>query len=86
MESEEEEESRKDGISVPSHYKKYTVQERRVVIEKPMREQKEPGTSFDGPEDAKKIDRSESGEEPKPAYIATDLSPDEEELLIKTLK
>ena len=57
-----------------------------MVIEKSTREQKEPGTSFDGPEDAKKIDLSESGEELKPAYIATDLSPEEEELLIKTLK
>ena len=37
-------------------------------------------------ENAKKIDLAGEGEEPKPAYIAADLEPDEEELLIKTLK
>ena len=56
-----------------------------MVVEQPIRE-REPGKSYDGPEDAKKIDLVEPGEEPRPAYIATDLSPEEEELLVKTLK
>ncbi|MCO5563145.1 hypothetical protein L7F22_016782 [Adiantum nelumboides] len=51
-----------------------------------MRELKEPGTSYDGPEKAKKIDLAEPGEEPKPAYIAIDLTEKEEQLLIPTLK
>ena len=34
----------------------------------------------------KKIDLAEEGEDPRPAYIANDLLPEEEELLIKTLK
>ncbi|MCO5576761.1 hypothetical protein L7F22_030580 [Adiantum nelumboides] len=51
-----------------------------------MRELKEPRTSYDGPKKAKKIDLAEPREEPKPAYIATDLTEEEEQLLIATLK
>ena len=47
---------------------------------------KNPGKSYDGPQDTKKIDLAELGEEPKPAWIATDLTPNEEELIISTLK
>ncbi|MCO5580351.1 hypothetical protein L7F22_034217 [Adiantum nelumboides] len=39
-----------------------------------------------GIEGAKKIDLAEPGEEPKPAYIAIDLTEEEEQLLIATLK
>ena len=39
-----------------------------------------------GPEDAKLIDLANAGENPRPVYIATDLLPEEEELLISTLK
>ena len=46
----------------------------------------EPGQSYDGPENGKRIDLPEEGEDPRPAYIANDLLPEEEELLIKTLK
>ncbi|MCO5588455.1 hypothetical protein L7F22_042411 [Adiantum nelumboides] len=42
--------------------------------------------SYDWPEDAKKIDLAEPGEDPNPIYIATDLSPEEEEELIKLLR
>ena len=83
MESSEESGEDKDAISVPSHYKKYTIQDRRLVGEKPIWE-REPGKSYDGPEDAKKIDLAEPGEEPRPVYIATDLSRNKEELLIRT--
>ncbi|MCO5585802.1 hypothetical protein L7F22_039737 [Adiantum nelumboides] len=82
MESENEIGTEADKISVPSHYKKYTIKDRRVVIEKPLQERTEPGQSYDGLEDAKKIDLAEPGEEPKSAYIATDLSPEEEETLV----
>ncbi|MCO5610653.1 hypothetical protein L7F22_064892 [Adiantum nelumboides] len=51
-----------------------------------MRELKEPGTSYDGPKKAKKIDLAEAREEPKSAYIAIDLAEEEEQLLIATLK
>ena len=42
-------------ISVPSHYKKYTVEERKIVVKKPERRDT-PGISYDGPENAKKVD------------------------------
>ncbi|MCO5561602.1 hypothetical protein L7F22_015223 [Adiantum nelumboides] len=51
-----------------------------------MRELKEPETSYDGPAKAKKIDLVEPREEPKPAYIATDITEEEEKLLLATLK
>ncbi|MCO5570124.1 hypothetical protein L7F22_023840 [Adiantum nelumboides] len=75
-----------DKMDVPFHYKKYTIQDRKIIVQQPMRELKEPGTSYDGPKKAKKIDLVEPGEEPKPAYIATDLTEEEEQLLIATLK
>ncbi|MCO5554964.1 hypothetical protein L7F22_008504 [Adiantum nelumboides] len=75
-----------DKIDVSSHYKKYTIQDRKIIVQQPMRELKEPRTSYDGPEKAKTIDLAELGEVPKPAYIATDLTEEEEKLLIATLK
>ncbi|MCO5554904.1 hypothetical protein L7F22_008442 [Adiantum nelumboides] len=72
-------------ISVPEHYKKYTFEERKIVITKPERTMNTLGVSYDGPEDAKKIDLSSPGEDPKPVYIATDLSEQEEIELVKML-
>ncbi|MCO5580106.1 hypothetical protein L7F22_033972 [Adiantum nelumboides] len=51
-----------------------------------MRELKEFRTSYDGPKKAKKIDLAEPGKDLKPTYIATDLTEEEEKLLIATLK
>ena len=82
----ESEGKNKDTMSVPSHFKRYTIHNRKVIVQQPRRTLEEPGQSYDGPENAKKIDPAEEGEEPKPAYIANDLLPEEEELLIKTLK
>ncbi|MCO5575757.1 hypothetical protein L7F22_029561 [Adiantum nelumboides] len=86
IEMETDEDVNSDKMDVPSHYKTYTIQDRKIIVQQPMRELKEPGTSYDGPEKAKKIDLAEPGEEPKPAYIATDLTEEEEQLLIATLK
>ena len=44
------------------------------------------GVSYDGLEDAKKINLVEQREDPRPTWIATNLSQEEEELLISTLK
>ena len=55
METSDESDKDKDAVSVPSHYKKYTIQDRRLVVEQPKRE-RQPGKSYDGSEDAKKID------------------------------
>ena len=45
-----------------------------------------PGEPYDGLENAKKIDLAEEGEDPRPAYIAADLEPEEEKMLIAALK
>ena len=51
-----------------------------------MRMSKVPGQLYDGPKNARKINLGEEGQDPRLAYIATDLLPKDEELLIKTLK
>ena len=56
-------------------------------MQKPKRQKPiEKGESYEGPEDAKQVDLALEGEEPKKVWIATDLIPDEETLLISTLK
>lgn len=56
-------------------------------MQPPKRQKPEtPGVSYDGREDAKKVDHAEPGEDPKPVWITTDLTADEEKLLITTLK
>ena len=77
-----------DGtVRVPSNLKKFTIQDRKIVLQQSIRVRPEnPGESYDRPEDSKKIDLAEPGEEPKLAWIATDLTLDEEDLLISTVK
>ncbi|MCO5548431.1 hypothetical protein L7F22_001887 [Adiantum nelumboides] len=70
-------------MSVLSHYRKFTIQDKKIVLTEPIKERKDK-ESYNGPEDAKKIDLA--GKDPKTAYIATDLSLEEEEELIKLLK
>ena len=83
MDSVEEEE----GITVPSNFKTYTIQDRRIVTQSPNCERPtNPRESYDGPEEVKQIDLAQPGGEPKPVYVATNLQPQEEELLSKTLK
>lgn len=70
-ESDEE----KDVVSVPSHFKRYTIQDRIISMQQPKREKPlAPGESYDGPEDAKRVDLANLGEDPCPVYIATILS------------
>lgn len=74
-----------DTTNVPSNFKKFTIQDRKIVLQQPMRQKpEEPGMSYDGPEDAKQVDIAESRMEPRKVWIATNLAPDEEELLIST--
>ena len=49
MESEGE---NQDNMSVPSHFKRYTIQDRKVIVQQPKRTLEEPGKSYDGPENA----------------------------------
>ena len=85
-EMESDELDTKDGVSVPSHYKRYTIQDQKIIVQQPVHEKQKPRESYKGPENAKRIDLEESREEPKPTYIATNLSAKEEELLIAMLK
>ena len=76
-----------ESIDMLDGLKKYTIADRKVILQKPMRQKPEtPGVSYDGPEDAKQVDLANLGEEPKLVWIATDLAHEEEELLIHTLK
>ena len=75
------------GVTVPTGLKKYTIEDRKVILQQPMRQKPDtPGISYDGPEDAKQINLANKGEEPRHVWIATDLSLDKETLLIQTLK
>ena len=76
-----------DAISVPSNFKRYTIEDRKIKLQAPQRVKPQNiGESYDGLEDAKLVDLAEEGETLKPVYIATDLVAAEEELLIETLK
>ena len=71
---------------VPSNFKRYTIADRKILLQQPQRTKiKEAGESYDRPEDSKKVDLVEPSEEPRPVYIATDLTQEEEDLLIPTL-
>ena len=72
--------------SLPPELKKYTIQDRKIIVQQPIRTAQKPGESYDGLENAKKIDLAQEGEDSRPAYIAADLESEEEELLVKTLK
>ena len=63
-----------DELQVPSHYKRYTVQDRIILLQSPERTKPPVETSYEGSEDTKRVDLAESGEEPQPVYIATDLT------------
>ena len=82
----ESDDDKKDIQSLPSHFKRYTIQERKIVVQQPTRTLQNPGVSYDGLENSKKIDLAEEGEEPRPAYIAADLELEEESMLIAALK
>ena len=53
--SDDEDKKKKDLVSVPSHYKKYTVEDQKIMVQLPDRQNKT-NESHDGPKDAKKID------------------------------
>ncbi|MCO5581469.1 hypothetical protein L7F22_035354 [Adiantum nelumboides] len=76
-----------ENQEVPDNFKRYTIQDRKIVLGTPKRTPLgKSGESYDGPEQAKQVDIAEQGEEPKLVWIATDLTIEEETLLISTLK
>ncbi|MCO5559260.1 hypothetical protein L7F22_012855 [Adiantum nelumboides] len=86
MEIETTEEDNKDIMSVPTHYIKYTLQDRKIIVEQPVRDLREKGESYEGPQYAKKIDLVKPRDELRPTYIANDLNEEEEELLLNLFK
>ena len=73
--------------SVPIHNKKYAVEERKIVWQKPNHEQPiTTGISYNGLADAKKIDLASPREDAKLVYTAKDLEPNEEQELLKILQ
>lgn len=80
-----EEDGDSDLINVPFHYKKYNVEDRKVMVKQPEQLKVTQGISYDGPEDTKKIDLAQPWEDPKIMYIGTDLDPEEEQKLIELL-
>ena len=76
-----------DEQDLPSNFKTYTIEDRKIKLLKPKREKPTTtGQSYEGPKDAKQVDLAANGEEPRLVWIATDLSQTEEALLISTLK
>ena len=67
---------------MPSAFKRYTIQDRTILLQKPT----EKGKSYKGLEDVNQVDLAQEGEEPKRVWITIDLTPEEETLLISTLK
>ena len=53
-EEEDTEEKLTIPLSVLEHYKKYTIEERKIIWQKPNRQQRVARVSYEGPEDAKK--------------------------------
>ena len=52
------------NIDMPEGLKKYTIEDRKVILQKPVRQKPEtPGVSYDGPEDAKQVDLARLEEE-----------------------
>ena len=65
-----------EGITVPSNFKTYTVQDRKIVTQSPQRDRPtNPRESYDGPEEVKHVDLAQPRQDPKPVYIATNLQP-----------
>ena len=69
------EDKKRKNLSVPSHFKRYTIQDRKIIVQQPMHISEVPGKSYDESQNAKRIDLAEEGEEPRPTYIAIDLKP-----------
>ena len=58
------------------------VEEWKTILQKPTREKVVVGVSYDGQEEAKKVDLAQLDEESKPIYVLADLSKEEEKELI----
>ena len=76
----------KDKINVPSHFKKYTMVHRKILLQQLQRETTGERTSYNALEQSNFVNLAPPNEEPKLVKVAQDLSPEEETKLIQTLK
>ena len=67
---EDSQEENKDKLSVPLHFWKYTVENRKIVPKQPIREILEEKISYDLPKQSKIVNLAQSGEEVKLVQIA----------------
>ena len=75
------------GHDILDNFKQFTIQDRKIVWEKPKRQPiGQKGESYNGPKQAKQVDLAEPGQGSKMVWIATALETDEETKLISTLK
>ena len=52
-------------LNAPLHFKCYTMEERKVILQNPKREPQNLGKSYDEPENSKQINLVGENEEPK---------------------
>ena len=72
---------------MPTHFKTYTIQDKKVLVEMPKREKpKKMVESYHCSKDAKRVDLAFPREEPHHVYITDNLEPQEEELLVTSLQ
>ena len=62
------------------------IEEYKIVLQRPTREKIVARVSYDGQEEAKKVDLAQLDEESKPVYVLADLSEEEEKELIWLLQ
>ena len=78
----DEEEKNSQAISVPSHFKRYTIKGREIVVQKLVRNKLGEGQSYDFPNKSKIVDLAQEGEDPKSILISDDLDLKRKESLL----
>ena len=70
---------------MPSHLKKYTVDNRKIVLQELVRTIPKERVLYDLPKQSKIVNLAQLGEEPKPFRVAQDLTSSEETLLFQII-
>ena len=65
-------------LNAPSHFKCYTIKERKIILQHPRREPQNHGESYDGPKNSKQVNLAGENEEPKHVWVASKLEEKEE--------
>ena len=52
-------------LNAPSHFKHYTTEKRKVMLQNPKREPQELGWTYDGPKNSKQINLARENKQPK---------------------